>query len=87
MEVERRRGPRRDGVADSLSLHSFFFLPEAALFHSSLFSHSGTGSLTARTTELDSFDLLWLDTPLRCGRTASAYHATVKTFCVKLVEM
>lgn len=76
MEVERRRGPRRDGVADSLSLHSFFFFfpPEAALFQSSLFSHTGTGSLTARTTELDGFDLLWLDTPLPCGRTASTYH-------------
>lgn len=76
------RGPRRDGVANSLRLHSFFFffsLPEAALFHLSFFSHAGTGTLTSRTTELDGFDLLWLDTPLRRGRTASTYHATVKT--------
>lgn len=56
-----------------------FFLPEAALFHSSLFSHSGTGSLTARTRELDGFDLLWLDTPLHCRHTASTYHAIMET--------
>ena len=62
----------------SRRLHSFIHY---------FFPHSGTGCLTARTTELDGFDLLWLDTPLRCGHTAS-YHATMKTpFCVKLFKM
>lgn len=65
----------------------FIFLPEAALFHLSLSSHSGTGFLTATATELDGFDLLWLKqtknpTDLYSVDT-STFHATTKTlfFC------
>lgn len=63
MEEERTQGGMGPQILSACTLffkNYFIFLPEAALFHLSLSSHSGTGSLTATATEVDGFDLLWL---------------------------
>lgn len=68
--MERRRGPGRDGAAVISQAALFFSGGCTLLFFSSLCSHSGTGSLTAAATELDGFDLLWLEkTFMLCTHT------------------
>lgn len=59
-DIKGRRGSGRDGDSVFLRLHSFS--GGCTLdFLSLLCSHSGAGSLTAAVTELDGFDLLWLE--------------------------
>lgn len=77
MEVERRRGPRRDEGSQILSACTLFVFSFLSRRLHSFIHHSFLTlalALTARTTELDGFDLLWLDTPSHWRCTYISYN-------------
>lgn len=75
-EEERTREGRGCSVFSGCTLLLLFLPPGGCtlpFFHRSV-SHCGTGSLTAAATELDGFDLLWLEKTFNAVNTHTHTH-------------